>query len=231
MCCCFTSSSLSLPPRHSNCPYDSKGTAVESVLDSSRYFVLRSELIHHILTSVDRELTSFVLLACVLPSRRRAGEEGFRRDGVRLSFLPLLSERFADLIACSFLLRFSFEERGDAFDFNGALPHPFHSSPLNSYLPFLPHTFPSCRPVALQDHTKRLNAPTSSSSSSTSSDPSKPPEPKKDYSLKPGQSFTISVPGGGSGKPKEKKAEPAGGLSGGGAGAFMLPPPPSGRKR
>ncbi|CED83642.1 Uncharacterized conserved protein [Phaffia rhodozyma] len=88
-----------------------------------------------------------------------------------------------------------FEERGDAFDFN----------------------------VALQDHLKHLSSASSpaSSSSSTASSTAKT-EPKRDFSLKEGQTFSISIPGA-SGKPRPKKPE-----GGGGGGLFMLPPPPSG---
>lgn len=84
--------------------------------------------------------------------------------------------------------------------------------------------------VALQDHLKRLSPSSSSSSSSgpsSSNAPSKPAEPKKDYSLKAGQTFTISVPGASkTGAAKPKKVESAGGAT-----PFILPPPPSGRKR
>ncbi|KAA1469379.1 adaptin ear-binding coat-associated protein 1 NECAP-1 [Dentipellis sp. KUC8613] len=112
-----------------------------------------------------------------------------------------------------------FAERSDSFDFN----------------------------VALQDYTKRwkahLNPPSPTSDDKPS--PHIPAGPKKDYSLKEGQTFSISIPG-------RNKAETtsSGGLfetnllgsgatstsssntSGGGGGAFpLLPPPPSAPKR
>lgn len=99
----------------------------------------------------------------------------------------------------------SFDERGDAFDFN----------------------------VALQDHLKRLTAPktsfSASSSSSSASASAAPSQPKRDFSLKEGQTFSIAIPGGSSGKPRPKKEPSA--AAGGGGMPFMLPPPPSGRKR
>ena len=94
----------------------------------------------------------------------------------------------------------SFEERGEAFDFN----------------------------VALQDFLKHLSAPLPSTSSSAAA--SKPAEPKKDFSLKEGQTFSIAIPGGGAGgRPRPAKKEaPAGG---GGLFALPPPPPPASRRR
>lgn len=143
-----------------------------------------------------------------------------------------------DAALTSFVILIRFEERGDAFDFNGLslflrlIATRRWSVLVDVYtVVWTSHFADLYIAVALQDHTKRLNNPNASANAAASSDPSKPAEPKKDYSLKPGQSFTISVPGS-SGRPKEKKAEPVGGLSaGGGLGGFMLPPPPSGRKR
>ncbi|KAH7923555.1 adaptin ear-binding coat-associated protein 1 NECAP-1 [Leucogyrophana mollusca] len=100
-----------------------------------------------------------------------------------------------------------FQERTDSFDFN----------------------------VALQDYTKRakaaLNPPTPTTETSPS--PHIPAGPKKDYSLKEGQTFSISIPGRAS---KQASASLLGSEnSGGGAsggGIPLLPPPPGGgRKR
>ncbi|KAI0273465.1 adaptin ear-binding coat-associated protein 1 NECAP-1 [Gloeopeniophorella convolvens] len=106
-----------------------------------------------------------------------------------------------------------FAERSDSFDFN----------------------------VALQDYTKRwrarMNPP-----SPTSAEPSPhvPTGPKKDYTLKEGQTFTISIPGRagktdnspsllGSGNTTSASS---GTSAGTGGGAFpLLPPPPSAPKR
>jgi len=93
-----------------------------------------------------------------------------------------------------------FAERTDSFDFN----------------------------VALQDYTKRFRAklnPPSPTSEATS--PHLPAGPKKDYSLKEGQTFSISIPG-------RKKAVGGGNLLGsagavnqGGSVPLLPPPPPS----
>jgi hypothetical protein len=97
-----------------------------------------------------------------------------------------------------------FAERAESFDFN----------------------------VALQDYTKRFKArnnppsPTESSSSSSNL-------PKKDYSLKEGQTFSISIPG--RNKPSSGTNSSLlgsdSGSSSGSSGFPMLPPPPSARKR
>ncbi|KAF9066323.1 adaptin ear-binding coat-associated protein 1 NECAP-1 [Rhodocollybia butyracea] len=104
-----------------------------------------------------------------------------------------------------------FIERTDSFDFN----------------------------VALQDYTKRWRASQNPSESSETSDqpsPHIPVGPKKDFSLKEGQTFSIAIPG------KPKKATETGtssdllgsssttsgsGSGGGGGGVPLLPPPPS----
>jgi len=109
-----------------------------------------------------------------------------------------------------------FAERSDSFDFN----------------------------VALQDYTKRWKARTNPPLSAVVEDtlsPHIPPGPKKDYSLKEGQTFSISIPGRGgksddglnvlgSGKTSgvPHVLEPA---SGGGGAVPLLPPPPSVPKR
>jgi len=98
-----------------------------------------------------------------------------------------------------------FTERTDSFDFN----------------------------VALQDYTKRHKAalnPVTSESDEPS--PHVPAGPKKDYSLKEGQTFSISIPG-------RAKATTANSLLGSTASAAtstsstvpLLPPPPSSTKR
>ncbi|KAL1701832.1 hypothetical protein EV121DRAFT_293909 [Schizophyllum commune] len=103
-----------------------------------------------------------------------------------------------------------FAERTDSFDFN----------------------------VALQDYTKRWKARKEPPAEDEPS-PHLPTGPKKDYSLKEGQTFSISIPG--RNKPAASKSSgtnllgDGGSSGGGGGGAFpLLPPPPSGggaRKR
>jgi len=98
-----------------------------------------------------------------------------------------------------------FAERTDSFDFN----------------------------VALQDYTKRhrtrLNPPEASDEPS----PHIPAGPKKDYSLKEGQTFSIAIPG--RNKPSNEMsllgADSTGRPSRSGAGVPLLPPPPSATKR
>ncbi|TRM57604.1 hypothetical protein BD626DRAFT_574396 [Schizophyllum amplum] len=106
----------------------------------------------------------------------------------------------------------SLAERTDSFDFN----------------------------VALQDYTKRWKArkepPTEDEPS-----PHVPTGPKKDYSLKEGQTFSISIPGRskttstktGSGADLLGGGGTSSGSGGGGGGFPLLPPPPGGgvRKR
>ncbi|KAG1778487.1 hypothetical protein EV702DRAFT_1093561 [Suillus placidus] len=135
--------------------YDVLKPCVESVLDSSRYFVIRVE---------------------------DAGKKAYIGMG--------------------------FAERTDSFDFN----------------------------VALQDYTKRLKAALSPPSPSEETpSPHIPAGPKKDYSLKEGQTFSISIPGKAS-----KLSTPGTSLLGSstqstgnsGGGVPLLPPPPSsGRKK
>jgi len=98
-----------------------------------------------------------------------------------------------------------YAERSDSFDFN----------------------------VAIQDYTKRakaaLNPP-----SPTIDKPSVPAGPKKDYTLKEGQTFSINIPG------RDKKPTTGASLLGSssgsssfstGGGVPLLPPPPSAPKR
>ncbi|KAF8447776.1 hypothetical protein L210DRAFT_3527164 [Boletus edulis BED1] len=100
-----------------------------------------------------------------------------------------------------------FAERTDSFDFN----------------------------VALQDFTKRakaaLNPPSPTATDTPLKSPHIPPGPKKDYSLKEGQTFTISIPG--------KSTSNSGGTSllassgtgnTAGSGGIPLLPPPPGRR-
>ncbi|KAI0317469.1 hypothetical protein OF83DRAFT_1243796 [Amylostereum chailletii] len=108
-----------------------------------------------------------------------------------------------------------FAERTDSFDFN----------------------------VALQDYSKRWKARLNPPSPTEEASPHVPAGPKKDYSLKEGQTFSISIPGKGS------KAESKSGVletdlfgfgstttsttttgGGGGGGAFPLLPPPQARR-
>jgi len=142
-------------------PYDVSGIAVESTLDSSRYFVLRVE------------------------------------DNGRKAYIGI-----------------GFPERPEAFDFN----------------------------VALQDFTKREKArlnPVYSSDETTES-PHIPAGPKKDYSLKEGQTFSISIPGKPANKSSTASFTTTDLLGSGEAGAGtallsggipLLPPPPSSRKK
>jgi len=107
-----------------------------------------------------------------------------------------------------------FAERSDSFDFN----------------------------VALQDYTKRWKArmnPPLPAVEEDSPSPHIPSGPKKDYSLKEDQTFTISIPGRGS-RP-DSGLNLLGSKGSGGAdhnissamgGSFpLLPPPPSAPKR
>ncbi|EPQ27933.1 uncharacterized protein PFL1_04677 [Pseudozyma flocculosa PF-1] len=111
-----------------------------------------------------------------------------------------------------------FQDRSDSFDFN----------------------------VALQDWTKRQKSlldPRSSSSADSSSSPSSaaepsphlPSGPKRDFSLKQGQTISVKIPGGGSGRKIAGGGGGGGTGSGtgpsllGGGGGPLLPPPPSKR--
>ncbi|KAJ7112384.1 adaptin ear-binding coat-associated protein 1 [Mycena crocata] len=98
-----------------------------------------------------------------------------------------------------------FQERTDSFDFN----------------------------VALQDYTKRRKAALNPPTASDEPSPHIPAGPKKDYSLKEGQTFSIAIPG------RASKATTSGVLSSGtaassgssGGGVPLLPPPPSSNRR
>jgi len=98
-----------------------------------------------------------------------------------------------------------FAERTDSFDFN----------------------------VALQDYTKRYRAKLEPPTPDQPS-PHLPPGPKKDFSLKEGQTFSIAIPG--KSKPSNDVTSLLGGntsqtSSSGSGGIPLLPPPPSASKR
>ncbi|KAG2019999.1 adaptin ear-binding coat-associated protein 1 [Coprinopsis cinerea AmutBmut pab1-1] len=100
-----------------------------------------------------------------------------------------------------------FVERTDSFDFN----------------------------VALQDYSKRYKAARNAALEPENPDPQAPAAPKKDYTLKEGQTFSISIPG--RSKPADSsslfESNSTGGIStNSSGGAFpLLPPPPSANKR
>ncbi|QRV87989.1 hypothetical protein RhiJN_16007 [Ceratobasidium sp. AG-Ba] len=124
-------------------PYDVTGMAVEAVLDSSRYFVLRAE------------------------------------DQGRKAYIGI-----------------GFAERAESFDFN----------------------------VALQDYTKRQKALLNPETAEDTASPHLPAGPKKDYSLKEGQTFSINIPGKSSTASSGSSSQSSGmGASG---GFPLLPPPP-----
>ncbi|KAI0722404.1 hypothetical protein C8Q72DRAFT_57889 [Fomitopsis betulina] len=100
-----------------------------------------------------------------------------------------------------------FLERTDSFDFN----------------------------VTLQDYTKRWRA-RMNPADSASELPATPAGPKKDYSLKEGQTFSISIPGRQKNATTSTTPNLLGGsvsssASGGGLGVPLLPPPPSAPRR
>ncbi|KAF8077776.1 adaptin ear-binding coat-associated protein 1 [Lyophyllum atratum] len=100
-----------------------------------------------------------------------------------------------------------FAERSDSFDFN----------------------------VALQDYTKRAKTTLNPEPSSDEPSPHVPAGPKKDYSLKEGQTFSIAIPGRNK-LPTGGNLLGSGGIStsglSSGGGVPLLPPPPSApRKR
>ncbi|KAF8911049.1 hypothetical protein CPB84DRAFT_1763227 [Gymnopilus junonius] len=99
-----------------------------------------------------------------------------------------------------------FAERTDSFDFN----------------------------VALQDYTKRRRATLNPTSDSSEDSPHIPAGPKKDYSLKEGQTFTISIPG--RNKPAASTSllgvtNTSSSTTSGGSSFPLLPPPPGASKR
>lgn len=100
-----------------------------------------------------------------------------------------------------------FAERTDSFDFN----------------------------VALQDYTKRFKAAQNAASETEDQATQVPAGPKKDYTLKEGQTFSIAIPGRNKSSTTsnllggENKTTGSGGSGGG--GFPLLPPPPSASKR
>lgn len=139
---------------------------MDSVLDSSRYFVIRVE---------------------------DAGKKAFIGIG--------------------------FAERSESFDFSKS-EHYFHTLIAHSTL----------SDVALQDYTKRWRKAREPPSPADALSPHLPPGPKKDYSLKEGQTFTISIPGKvGSASNKSQASLLQGSNTEG--GIPLLPPPPSSSRR
>ncbi|KDR81737.1 hypothetical protein GALMADRAFT_135142 [Galerina marginata CBS 339.88] len=97
-----------------------------------------------------------------------------------------------------------FAERTDSFDFN----------------------------VALQDYTKRTRAALNSTSDSNEVSPHIPAGPKKDYSLKEGQTFSISIPGRAKAATNDNLLGSTSSSSTANASTIpLLPPPPSAAKR
>ena len=98
-----------------------------------------------------------------------------------------------------------FAERTDSFDFN----------------------------VALQDYSKRYKASKNPAADPEATESSVPAGPKKDYTLKEGQTFSINIPG--RSKPATTTTTNLFDTGSGGAGAGgafpLLPPPPSGTKK
>ncbi|KAF8605446.1 adaptin ear-binding coat-associated protein 1 NECAP-1 [Ceratobasidium sp. AG-I] len=127
-------------------PYDVTGMAVEAVLDSSRYFVLRAE------------------------------------DQGKKAYIGI-----------------GFTERAESFDFN----------------------------VALQDYTKREKARLNPETVDDSASPHLPAGPKKDYSLKEGQTFSINIPGKSNAPSFTSSSQSTGDIG----GFPLLPPPPKAPSR
>ncbi|MBW0566949.1 hypothetical protein O181_106664 [Austropuccinia psidii MF-1] len=127
-----------------NCPYSLDGKAVEPVLDSSRYYVVRVE-------------------------DASTGQRAF--------------------------LGMGFPDRSDSFDFN----------------------------VSLQDWAKRQRV--SENSTGSSSSPHIPPGPKRDFSLKEGQTISINIGGRSTGQ-ATKKNPPSNTFNS--SIPPLLPPPPRG---
>ncbi|KAF7727369.1 hypothetical protein EC973_007612 [Apophysomyces ossiformis] len=139
------------------CPYVAGSNAVEAVLDSSRYFVLKIE--HEEVQSITMEMFFFSF-----------------GDG-RHAFIGM-----------------GFQERSDAFDFN----------------------------VALQDFDKQLRAEKQAAERVVST------EPKKDYSLKEGQTINISIGQVGTRRTRPRPATTTTTTTGDSPGLVpLIPPPPS----
>jgi len=80
--------------------------------------------------------------------------------------------------------------------------------------------------VALQDYTKRYGASLDSMSVADEPSPHLPTGPRKDYSLKEGQTFSISIPGRGKATTERDLFSSGGGGSLSGNSVPLLPPPP-----
>lgn len=133
-----------------------------------------------------------------------------------------------------------FAERSDSFDFSEYLvasrstklkfPHRRRDSGLYKVIsPILPHQNKINRDFFNRRAKAALNPP-----SPTTETASAPAGPKKDYTLKEGQTFSISIPG------RDKKVAAGSNLLGSnngslgfsmGGGIPLLPPPPSAPKR
>ncbi|TFK30059.1 adaptin ear-binding coat-associated protein 1 [Coprinopsis marcescibilis] len=96
-----------------------------------------------------------------------------------------------------------FVERTDSFDFN----------------------------VALQDYTKRYKSAQKAALEPETVDPQVPLGPKKDYTLKEGQTFSINIPGRGKSATSSNLFETGSSDSSSGPAFPLLPPPPSANKR
>ncbi|KIM27512.1 hypothetical protein M408DRAFT_329961 [Serendipita vermifera MAFF 305830] len=81
--------------------------------------------------------------------------------------------------------------------------------------------------IALQDYEKRKNAPAKAEKEKEAVASG----PKVDYSLKEGQTFKISIPGGRFASSSTSKPETASSSTAGSGSIPLLPPPPSVRKK
>lgn len=171
-------------------PYDPTKPAVEGVLDSSRYFVIRVE-------DVSTGKKAYLGLGFI----ERSDSFDFSKPNTlfRHCIQPLITcihrcgtSRLHKVQSARYLVRFVAN---------------------NAYL--------------YRRWKAALNPPSPTASDKPS--PHMPAGPKKDYSLKDGQTFSISIPG-------RAKQAPSGGLdlfgaggsssTGGGGGIPLLPPPP-----
>jgi len=175
--------------------YDPLKPCVDSVLDSSRYFVIRVE------------------------------------DNSRKAYIGI-----------------GFAERTDSFDFSQSSifrhamhflkpSQTWHCRIIRSIIAqFLQYIMKLTRYLAYRRFKARLNPPSPTSQEASSHAPT---GPKKDYSLKEGQTFSISIPGRNKQDTKsvlETNLLGAGSASSGtgassGAAVPLLPPPPSAPKR
>ncbi|RDB21422.1 Adaptin ear-binding coat-associated protein 2 [Hypsizygus marmoreus] len=96
-----------------------------------------------------------------------------------------------------------FAERTDSFDFN----------------------------VALQDYSKRFRAKLNQEQAEDEPSPHVPTGPKKDYSLKEGQTFSIAIPGRNKLPTTSTLLGSGGSGTSSGGGIPLLPPPPSATKK